>query len=105
MRRETLMILLILSVLIGDASPSAIAEEGTVCPAIAYKILTRPEMQKLEESGRFEGSEQDIADGFIHLSTSEQLTRTADRHFAGKTDLFVASVDVKAAGEKIRWEI
>ncbi|MEH6419072.1 DUF952 domain-containing protein [Pseudomonas sp. CGJS7] len=84
--------------------PNAIAAEDIVPPDVAYKILTRPQMEKLEADGRFEGSQQDAADGYIHLSTEQQLNRTADSHFSGNTDLFVASVNVKAAGEKIRWE-
>jgi uncharacterized protein (DUF952 family) len=33
------------------------------------------------------------SEGFIHLSTADQLLRTAARHFAGRTDLVVIAID------------
>lgn len=90
---------------IGNAGAAADAAGRSAHPPVAYKILTRPERDALQTRGRFEGSAQDAADGYIHLSTDEQLTRTADRHFAGQHDLFIAVVDVKAAGEAIKWEL
>ncbi len=73
-------------------------------PQIGYKILNADEMQSLERDGRFNGSPVDLADGFIHLSTAEQLTETADRHFAGQDGLYVAAVDLPANGKRTRWE-
>lgn len=74
-------------------------------PDAAYKVLTGPEMEALERDGRFEGSEADRRDGFIHLSTAEQLTETVDKHFAGRDDLHVAAVDLVAyRAESVRWE-
>lgn len=93
---------LLASMMVGnDAHAGDIAAH----PSIAYKILTRPEKTTLETSGRFEGSPQDAADGYIHLSTDAQLTRTVDRHFAGQSDLFIAAVDLKTAGDTIKWEL
>lgn len=73
-------------------------------PDLAFKVLTAPEMEALERDGVFAGSEADARDGFIHLSTCEQLTETVDKHFAGQDDLHVAAVDLKAHGDKVRWE-
>jgi uncharacterized protein (DUF952 family) len=70
---------------------------------IAYKILTAGELAELE-AGTFAGASVDKADGYIHLSTAAQLTETADRHFAGQTDLSVAAVDLDALGGAVRWE-
>lgn len=72
-------------------------------PAIAYKILTADQMTALE-AGSFEGAPVDLQDGYVHLSTRDQLTQTADKHFAGQSGLWVAAVDVEAHGEAIRWE-
>lgn len=71
---------------------------------IAYKILTGPEMAVLERDGCFPGAPIDIADGYIHLSTDEQLDETAAKHFAGQTDLHIAAVDLEAQGDCLRWE-
>jgi uncharacterized protein (DUF952 family) len=72
-------------------------------PQVAYKVLTDAEMKALE-TGAFKGAPIDLADGFIHLSTAEQLTETVDKHFAGQTDLWVAAVDLTAQDDPVRWE-
>lgn len=71
--------------------------------AVAYKILTSDQMRALEQD-RFEGAPIDVADGYIHLSTAEQVRGTLDAHFAGQQDLFLAAVDLVAAGDAVRWE-
>jgi len=73
-------------------------------PLTAYKVLVAEEMAALEKDGRFDGSADDLRDGFVHLSTAAQLTATVDRHFGERDDLHVAAVDVAAAGEALRWE-
>jgi len=95
-------LVLLASMMVGH---DAAAGDAPARPAIAYKILTRAENDTLATRGRFEGSPQDAADGYIHLSTDAQLTRTVDRHFAGQTDLFLVAVDVKAAGDALKWEL
>ena len=39
------------------------------------------------KAGRFDGAPIDLADGFIHFSTAEQVRETAAKHFAGQTRL------------------
>ena len=70
----------------------------------AYKVLTAEQMAALERDGSFAGSPADDADGFIHLSTADQLPGTLDRHYAGQDDLHLAAVDVAALGERLKWE-
>ena len=70
---------------------------------LAYKILTPEQMRALEED-RFEGAPIDVAHGYVHLSTAEQVAGTLDAHFAGRDDLFLAAVDLDQAGEAVRWE-
>lgn len=72
-------------------------------PATAFKVLTAEQMAVLE-AGRFDGAPVDMADGYIHLSTFDQLTETVDKHFAGQDDLHVAEVDLEALGEAVKWE-
>ena len=72
--------------------------------AIAYKVLTGPQMATLEQQGSFAGAPIDLADGYIHLSTAEQLDETVAKHFAGQQDLHIAAVDLDAQGEALRWE-
>lgn len=74
-------------------------------PAVAYKILTAPQMAELLERGRFDGAPVDLADGYVHLSTADQVQGTVDRHFAGQESLFIAAVDLAALGDAVRWEV
>ena len=73
--------------------------------AIAYKVLTAPQMAELLAQGSFAGAPVDVADGFIHLSTQAQLPGTLAKHFAGQSDLYIAAVDLAALGEAVRWEV
>lgn len=70
----------------------------------AYKILTADQKRALDED-RFQGAPIDIADGYIHLSTADQLQGTLDAHFAGQRELFLARIDLDAAGDAVRWEL
>jgi uncharacterized protein (DUF952 family) len=73
-------------------------------PAIAYKVLTGPQMAELETKGTFAGAPVDLADGYIHLSTAAQLAGTVDKHFARQEDLHLAAVDLAALGAAVKWE-
>ena len=72
--------------------------------ATAYKVLTAEQMAALEADGAFAGAPVDLADGYIHLSTAEQLTETVEKHFAGQTNLHVAAVDLASFGAGLKWE-
>jgi uncharacterized protein (DUF952 family) len=71
---------------------------------VAYKVLTAAQMDTLLRDGVFAGAPIDLADGYIHLSTAEQVTETVNKHFAGQTDLHVAAVDLAALGDAVKWE-
>ena len=72
--------------------------------AVAYKILTAAQWDAWQQEGVFGGAPIDLADGYVHLSTADQVTETADKHFAGQADLYVVRVDLAALGEMVRWE-
>lgn len=55
-------------------------------------------------SGSYPGSSQDVADGFIHFSTAEQLPVSAARHRAGQCGLLLLTVDPAVLGEALKWE-
>lgn len=73
-------------------------------PTTAYKVLTAAQMAALERDARFAGAPADLADGYIHLSTCEQLTETVDKHFAGQDNLHVVAVDLGSFGDSLKWE-
>jgi uncharacterized protein (DUF952 family) len=69
-----------------------------------YKILARAEWRAALAAGVFEGSAVDLADGFIHFSTADQLGETARRHFHGQQNLVVLEVATETLGAALRWE-
>ncbi|MEW9855560.1 DUF952 domain-containing protein [Novosphingobium sp. M1R2S20] len=71
---------------------------------VAYKVLTAEQMAQFEREGVFTGAPVDLEDGYIHLSTGEQLEETVAKHFAGQENLQLAEVDLIALGESVRWE-
>ena len=38
-----------------------------------YKVFTETEWESFQDTSQFEGSADDLRDGFIHLSTKKQL--------------------------------
>ena len=71
----------------------------------AYKILTADQWAVFEREGLFTGAPVDLADGYIHLSTADQLEETLAKHFAGQSALVIAEIDLNALGDTVRWEV
>ncbi|EXG80463.1 DUF952 domain-containing protein [Cryptosporangium arvum] len=69
-----------------------------------YKVLRADEWAAAQATEQYEGSPDDLRDGFVHLSTAAQLPGTLDRFFAGETDLMLLAVDTDPLGESLRWE-
>jgi uncharacterized protein (DUF952 family) len=67
-----------------------------------WKLVQRVEWDQAE--GPYRGSAKDVADGFIHMSTTEQLTETAERHYRGCDDLLLIEVAVQELAEGLAWE-
>lgn len=71
---------------------------------LIYHMCTHAEWQAAQESGVYEGSSQDRADGFIHFSDAGQVRDSAAKHRAGQPDLVLLTVDVDALGNDLKWE-
>lgn len=69
-----------------------------------YKVMRAGEWQALLDEGRTDGAPVDRSDGFVHLSTAEQLPTTLAKHFAGEDGLVLAAFDDGAMGEALKWE-
>jgi uncharacterized protein (DUF952 family) len=72
--------------------------------AIIYKISPAPLWRAAEQAGVFTGAPVDLADGFIHFSTAQQVAETAAKHFAGQRDLLLIAVDTAKLGDNLKWE-
>lgn len=69
-----------------------------------YKIVARSEWAAAIATGRFNGAEIDLTDGYIHFSTAEQVAETAAKHFDGRTDLLLVTADSAQLGSALKWE-
>ncbi len=69
-----------------------------------YKIMGRGEWAAAQAAGVYAGSEHDRRDGFIHFSTAEQAAETAAKHFAGRDDLLLLTIETGGFGEALKWE-
>lgn len=70
----------------------------------AYKIVDAAEWREAVAEGAYAGSAVDLADGYIHLSTAGQLDETARKHYAGRENLMLLTVDLAALEDTIVWE-
>jgi uncharacterized protein (DUF952 family) len=70
----------------------------------AFKILTADQWANFERDAVFTGAPVDLADGYIHLSTADQLEETLVKHFAGQDNLTIAEIDLTTLGDTVRWE-
>ena len=69
-----------------------------------YKVFTDSEWKAFQDTGKFEGSADDLRDGFIHLSTKEQIAGVIERFFSGIHPLYVAEFSACDFLEKLKWE-
>jgi uncharacterized protein (DUF952 family) len=72
--------------------------------SLIYKLLDRAAWLEAKAAGTYAGSPVDLADGFIHFSTAEQVHETAAKHFRGAADLMLLSVDPERLGAPLTWE-
>ncbi|MBV9426443.1 MAG: DUF952 domain-containing protein [Bradyrhizobiaceae bacterium] len=73
-------------------------------PKTIYKICDSAAWRAAEQAGEFAGAPIDLADGYIHFSTADQIGETAAKHFAGQRDLVLVAVAADALGPALKWE-
>jgi uncharacterized protein (DUF952 family) len=69
-----------------------------------YKIVPASLWHEAKNSGCLAGTEADLADGFIHFSTSEQICETAEKYFAGQDGLILVAAEKNRLGGALRFE-
>lgn len=70
-----------------------------------YKILNIGHWRDAVARSAFEGSADDIRDGFIHLSSLHQLQGTLAKHFQRQPDLVLVAFDASHLGTALKWEV
>ena len=72
--------------------------------ANVFKIVPAPLWQDAARIGVFAGSSDDMRDGFIHLSTSEQVPGTLAKYFRDQTNLLIVAFASDDFGSALKWE-
>ena len=72
---------------------------------LIYKIVPEPLWREAEAAGVFKGAPVDLADGYIHFSTSAQVAETAAKHFSGQDDLLLVAVEEVSLGAALKYEV
>ncbi len=68
-----------------------------------YKILTAEQLAIVEDGGAMEAP-VDVADGYVHFSTSKQVQETLAKWFKGQKGLTLVSCDTADFGPDLKWE-
>ena len=69
-----------------------------------YKVVSRTEWAQAERDGVFRGAEIDHRDGYIHLSSVEQVEKTVAIYFAERDDLVLVALEADRLGAALKWE-
>ena len=72
-------------------------------PDTAFKIVDAADWARMQADGHYSGSAVDLADGYVHMSTADQLNDTLRKHYAGRRGLVELTVDLMRLDD-LRWE-
>lgn len=67
-----------------------------------YKLLSESDWARALKDG-VTATSLDAADGYVHLSTAEQVRETARRHYSGQSRVRLLRFDPDKLGD-VRWE-
>ncbi len=56
-----------------------------------YKVLREDEWASFQDHGFFAGSEQDLKDGFIHLTYGHQLNHVISNYFSSESVVYISA--------------
>ncbi|HEX5005485.1 MAG TPA: DUF952 domain-containing protein [Hyphomonadaceae bacterium] len=68
-----------------------------------YKVLTSGQYAAAKADGPVEAP-VDVADGYVHLSTSSQLQATLGKWFRGQSECVLLAFDADDFGTTLKWE-
>ena len=69
-----------------------------------YKILTAAQLAEVEAGGLMQAP-VDIADGYVHFSTSRQVQETLSKWFRGQKGCVLVAVSGEDFGPDLKWEV
>lgn len=84
---------------------SSASATDTGASVVIYKVVPRAMWVEALNAGHFGGGPVDLRDGYIHLSTADQVEETVRLHFAGQGVLMLIGIDAEALGPALKWEL
>ena len=72
---------------------------------LIFKIFLPNEWQDFAKVGRTKGEPVDIADGYVHFSTTTHVTETLTKHFSSHDKLVVAAFKTDTFSTVLNWEL
>lgn len=72
--------------------------------AIIYKIFRAEEYADFVSKGQTLGAPIDLSDGYVHISTRDQVEETVAKHFAGEDGLKLLGIEADDLGAALKWE-
>ncbi|MCH2109779.1 MAG: DUF952 domain-containing protein [Polyangiaceae bacterium] len=76
----------------------------SVTEGAVFKIMTEEQWEELCDLGVWSGSEDDQADGYIHLAFSHQVADVLKKHFSDAGALIIAELHESDLGEDLKVE-
>ncbi|MCK5745904.1 MAG: DUF952 domain-containing protein [Oricola sp.] len=74
-------------------------------PEFVYRIASLAEWREADATGLVPKREIDLKDGYVHLSTREQVLETARRHFAGADGLLALEIPLSPIAGDVKFEL
>ena len=74
-------------------------------PEFVYRLATGAEWVEAQKTGRVPLRSIDEKDGYIHLSTRDQLLETARLHFADAKDLLALEIPLQPIASHVKFEL
>lgn len=72
--------------------------------AMIYHMCPAETWEEALAAGRYDGTDDDRRDGFIHFSTADHIAESARRHRAGQAGLVLIAIEAARLGDRLRWE-
>lgn len=72
--------------------------------ASVYKVLTQQQFEEFKKRGSYPGTELDLRDGYIHLSSSTQVNGVLERYYQDVRPLYVLQFAEEHLGKGLVYE-
>jgi uncharacterized protein (DUF952 family) len=80
------------------------SQSGDAAARLVFKIVAADAWRHAVAAGVYRGSTDDQRDGFIHLSTADQVTGTYEKYFRNQNDLLLVAFEEKTLTPHLKWE-